>query len=136
MISVMPVLTLPISTIEDKDATDDANCAVDETDDENVTDDETDKYDDDCTLSADGCDDDEKHIFSIEKLVFSYSDQKTWFSKLTYLVFRPKSNFHIKKLDFSMEILGFSKRCDKWLPYVATYFLLVAGHFLLVARLI
>ena len=91
-----PVLTLPISTTENEDATDDANCAVDEAHDENVTDDETDKYDDDCTLSADSCDDDEKHIFSNEKLAFSYSDQKTWFFKLKYLVFRPKSNFHIK----------------------------------------
>ena len=54
----MPILPLPISTFEDKDATDDANCAVDETDDENVTDDETDRYDDECTLSADGRDDD------------------------------------------------------------------------------
>ena len=52
----MPILPLPILTIENKDATDDANCDVDETDDENVTDDESDKYDDECTLSADGRD--------------------------------------------------------------------------------
>lgn len=56
VISVMSILPLPISTIEDKDATDYANCYVDETDDENVTDDESDKYDDECTLSADGRD--------------------------------------------------------------------------------
>ena len=52
----MPILPLPILTIENKDATNDANCDVDETDDENVTDDESDKYDDECTLSADGRD--------------------------------------------------------------------------------
>ena len=40
----MPILPLQISAIEDKDAADDANYAVDETDKENVTDD-------------DGCDD-------------------------------------------------------------------------------
>ena len=43
VISVMSILPLPISTIEDKDATDYTNCYVDETDDENVTDDESNK---------------------------------------------------------------------------------------------
>ena len=57
-------------------------------------------------------------------MVFRYSDQKTWFFNLKYLVFRSKTDFHIEKLGFlieipgfpiedlgfSMEILGFSKR--------------------------
>lgn len=55
----MPILLLPISAIEDKNATDDVNCAGDETDDDNVAD-ETDKHDgNERFLSADSCVDDE-----------------------------------------------------------------------------
>ena len=59
----------------------------------------------------------------IPNLVFRYSDWKTLFFNLKYLVFRSKPGFHIEKLGisieipgYSTEILDFSKRCDKWLP--------------------
>ena len=59
----MPILPLQISAIEDKDAADDANYAVDETDKENVTDDDgCDDYeinDDDVDDNDDDDDDDD-----------------------------------------------------------------------------
>ena len=57
----------------------------------------------------------------IPNLVFRYSDWKTLFFNLKYLVFRSKSGFHIEKLGisieipgYSTEILDFSKRCGKF----------------------
>ena len=75
----------------------------------------------------------EKLGFSMKNLIFRYRNGKSWFFNLKYLVFQSKSDFHIEKLGFfyldrsttsfdrkirsSYEnILGFSERCDKWLP--------------------
>ena len=42
--------------------------------------------------------------FSMKNLIFRYSNGKSWFFNLKYLVFQSKSDFHIEKLGFFISI--------------------------------